>query len=354
PCNVERTQLLFREPSHSDHFPPPPPPPSSSPPPPSSLLLSTNLTPFCCEKGSKAGGPAPKRPRVEKLPGPSRCLQPLPQGPPATDQSLTIAQIGPYILLEPTEGGRTYRAVNRHTEAELTCKVYPAKSYPEVMAPYAALPSHPNIARLAEVIVGDQNVYIFFEPGKDNMHDLVRRRKPVAHCHQHGIVLRDIKLRKFVFADRERSKLLLEHLEDAQVLMGSDDALMDKHGCPGSYSGKAADIWSLGVALYTLLVGCYPFQGTKPITLFAKICRGCFTVPGDLSPKAQCLIRCLLRRDPAERLTASGILLHPWLASNPVPKALGVSPLAGQGLEQVVPEMGSCRMNLDKLREVDT
>uniref|UniRef100_A0A8C5RC98 Protein kinase domain-containing protein n=1 Tax=Laticauda laticaudata TaxID=8630 RepID=A0A8C5RC98_LATLA len=98
---------------------------------------------------------------------------------------------------------------------------------------------------------------------------------------------------------------------------------MDKHGCPayvgpeilsckGSYSGKAADIWSLGVALYTLLVGCYPFQGTKPILLFGKICRGRFTVPSDLSPKAQCLIRCLLRRDPAERLTASGILLHPW------------------------------------------
>ncbi|KAL7975948.1 hypothetical protein Chor_005506 [Crotalus horridus] len=99
-------------------------------------------------------------------------------------------------------------------------QVYPAKSYPEVMAPYAALPSHPNIARVAEVIVGDQNVYVFFEPGKDNMHDLVRRRKrvpeseavalfrqmaeAVAHCHQHGIVLRDIKLRKFVFADWER------------------------------------------------------------------------------------------------------------------------------------------------------
>ncbi|XP_026579043.1 tribbles homolog 3 [Pseudonaja textilis] len=335
----------------------------------------------CCEKASKAGGPAPKRPRVEKLPGPSRCLQPLPQCPPATDEGLTITQIGPYILLEPTEGGCTYRAVNRHTEAELTCKVYPAKSYPEVMAPYAALPSHPNIARVAEVIVGDQNVYVFFESGKDNMHDLVRRCKRVpeseavalfrqmaeaiAHCHQHGIVLRDIKLKKFVFTDRERSKLLLENLEDAQVLMGSDDALMDKHGCPayvgpeilsckGSYSGKAADIWSLGVALYTLLVGCYPFQGTKPVLLFGKICRGRFTVPGDLSPKAQCLIRCLLRRDPAERLTASEILLHPWLASNPVPKALGVSPLGGQGLEQVVPEMGSCRKNSDKLQEVET
>ncbi|XP_032073117.1 tribbles homolog 3 [Thamnophis elegans] len=336
---------------------------------------------LCCEKASKAGGSAPKRPRVDKLPGPSPCLQPLPQGPPAADRGLTITRIGPYVLLEPTEGGRTYRAVNRHTEAELTCKVYPAKSYPEVMVPYAALPSHPSIARLAEVIVGDQNVYVFFEPGKDNMHDLVRRRKrlpeseaialfrqmaeAVAHCHQYGIVLRDIKLRKFVFADRERSKLLLENLEDAQVLLGTDDTLTDKHGCPayvgpeiisfkGSYSGKAADIWSLGVALYTLLVGCYPFQGTKPISLFGKICRGRFTVPGDLSPKAQCLIRCLLRKDPAERLTASGILLHPWLASNPGPKTLGVSPLGGQGLDQVVPEMRSCRKNSDKLRGEDS
>ncbi|KAM6457977.1 tribbles homolog 3 [Liasis olivaceus] len=329
------------------------------------------------DKASKAGSPAPKRLRLDKVPGPTPCLQPLPHCPPAADQGLTIAHIGPYILLEPT-CWRCYRAVNRHTEAELTCKVYPAKSYPEVMAPYAALPSHPNIARVTEVIVGDQNVYVFLEPGKDNMHDLVRRRKrvpeleavslfrqmaeAVAHCHQHGIVLRDIKLRKFVFADRERSRLLLENLEDAQVLLGLDDALVDKHGCPayvgpeilsfkGSYSGKAADIWSLGVVLYTLLVGCYPFQDTKPASLFSKICRGRFTVPDDLSPKAQCLIRCLLRRDPAERLTAHGILLHPWLASSPVPKSLWVSTPGVQGLEQVVPEVGSWKKSSDKLQE---
>ncbi|XP_063152914.1 tribbles homolog 3 [Candoia aspera] len=331
------------------------------------------------DKASKVGRPAPKRPRLDRLPGPTPSLRPLPpRCPPAADQGLTAAQIGPYILLEPTEGGRCYRAVNRHTEEELTCKVYPAKSYPEVVAPYAALPVHPNIARVAEVIVGDQNVYLFFELGRDNMHDLVRRRKrvpepeavalfrqmaeAVAHCHQHGIVLRDIKLRKFVFADREWSRLLLENLEDAQVMLGPDDSLVDKHGCPayvgpeilsfkGSYSGKAADIWSLGVALYTLLVGCYPFQDTKPASLFSKIYRGRFTVPDDLSPKARCLIRCLLRRDPAERLTASGILLHPWLASSPIPRAWWVSPPGVQGLEQVVPEAGSWRNSSDTPRE---
>ncbi|KAL8179920.1 UNVERIFIED_CONTAM: Tribbles 3 [Gekko kuhli] len=248
--------------------------------------------------------------------------------------------------------------------------VYPAKSYPELLVPYGVLPAHPNVARVEEVILGDRNVYVFFPPGRGDMHNYVRGCKrlaereaaplfrqmaeAVAHCHNHGVVLRDLKLRKFVFADGDRSRLMLENLEDALLLPGPDDSLEDKHGCPayvgpeiltnkGSYSGKAADIWSLGVVLYTLLVGCYPFQDTKPASLFSKILRGRFAVPEGLSPKARCLIRCLLRKDPAERLTAGGILLHPWLAEGGVSEGSWSSPFGDQGLEQVVPEARSSR-----------
>lgn len=147
---------------------------------------------------------------------------------------------------------------------------------------------------------------------------------------------------------------MLENLEDACVLPGPDDSLEDKHGCPayvgpeilsnkGSYSGKAADVWSLGVALYTLLVGCYPFQDTKPASLFSKIRRGHFVVPEGLSLKARCLIRCLLRKDPAERLTASDVLLHPWLAEGGNSEGSRSSPFGDQGLEQVVPEARGLR-----------
>lgn len=108
------------------------------------------------------------------------------------------------------------------------------------------------------------------------------------------------------------------------MLTGPDDSLWDKHACPAyvgpeilssrpSYSGKAADVWSLGVALFTMLAGRYPFQDSEPALLFGKILRGTFALPEGLSAPARCLIRCLLRKEPSERLVATSILLHPWL-----------------------------------------
>lgn len=126
-----------------------------------------------------------------------------------------------------------------------------------------------------------------------------------------------------------RTRLALLGLNDCVLLHGNqgDDSLTDRHGCPayvspelltngkGSYSGRAADIWSLGVSLYTMLIGRYPFQDTQPAALFAKIRRGAFSLPDWLSPQAKCLIGCMLRKSPAERLEVSELLMHPWLTN---------------------------------------
>ncbi len=103
-----------------------------------------------------------------------------------------------------------------------------------------------------------------------------------------------------------------------------DDHLSDKHGCPAyvspeilnashSYSGRAADMWSLGVILYTILIGRYPFQDSDASALFMKIRRGLYSIPDTISSRAKCLIKSLLRMHAGDRLEAAEVLQHPWL-----------------------------------------
>uniref|UniRef100_A0A2K5W687 Tribbles homolog 1 n=4 Tax=Catarrhini TaxID=9526 RepID=A0A2K5W687_MACFA len=284
-------------------------------------------------------------PRTTSAPGSPCSPQPPPAAPGTGGGSGSApgpSRIADYLLLPLAEREHVSRALCIHTGRELRCKVFPIKHYQDKIRPYIQLPSHSNITGIVEVILGETKAYVFFEKDFGDMHSYVRSRKrlreeeaarlfkqivsAVAHCHQSAVVLGDLKLRKFVFSTEERTQLRLESLEDTHIIKGEDDALSDKHGCPayvspeilnttGTYSGKAADVWSLGVMLYTLLVGRYPFHDSDPSALFSKIRRGQFCIPEHISPKARCLIRSLLRREPSERLTAPEILLHPWFES---------------------------------------
>jgi MAP/microtubule affinity-regulating kinase len=42
----------------------------------------------------------------------------------------------------------------------------------------------------------------------------------------------------------------------------------------GGYSGQAADIWAVGIMMYKMLVGTFPFKGLNDKILYRKIIRG--------------------------------------------------------------------------------
>lgn len=239
---------------------------------------------------------------------------------------------------------------------------------------YSIIEPHPNINHIVDIVNGPTSTYIFFQPGMpqevdsknddkdnetgfkaDNLHNMTRNEKrlseevaaafftqvaeAVDHCHKHNIVLRDLKLRKFIFRDPDKTQVMLESLEDVFVLDSEDqEGLVVKHGClayispeilactaaalssggqtsntVNGFCAKASDIWSMGIMLYTMLVGRYPFEESQPSALFSKISRGKFIVPDSLSSEARDLIHNLLCRDPTQRFRASDVLIHPWL-----------------------------------------
>ena len=77
--------------------------------------------------------------------------------------------------------------------------------------------------------------------------------------------------------------------------------------CQKSKTNLSADF------LIIIVIFRYPFHGQEHTGLFAKIRRGQFTLPDSISSRAKCLIRCLLRKDPTQRLTTEDVLIHPWV-----------------------------------------
>uniref|UniRef100_H3CUW8 Tribbles pseudokinase 1 n=1 Tax=Tetraodon nigroviridis TaxID=99883 RepID=H3CUW8_TETNG len=252
---------------------------------------------------------------------------------------LADGAIGAFLILPLADRDSVHSALNTDTGDELLCKVFDMGAYQEKIRPYGVLPPHRNVASIRDIILGERKAYVFLDKDFGDMHTFIKscRRldeeracglfrqvaRAVAHCHQAGVVLGDLKLRKFVFADEKRTQVRLETLEDCRILEDpGNDAMTDTHGCPAyvspeilssaPYSGKMADMWSLGVMLYTMLVGRYPFHDPDPAALFSKIRRGQCCLPEGLSPKAKCLLQSLLRKEPCERLTVAELLAHPW------------------------------------------
>ena len=71
------------------------------------------------------------------------------------------------------------------------------------------------------------------------------------------------------------------------------------------YSGQAADIWALGVLLYVMLSGSFPFKAPSDRELYRKISKGVYHMPTDISPKAKKLISKILVVDSTRRLQSN-------------------------------------------------
>lgn len=72
------------------------------------------------------------------------------------------------------------------------------------------------------------------------------------------------------------------------------------------YGGKEQDVWALGILLYTIIYKENPFYSVD------EIMDRDLRVPYIVSDESIDLIRRMLNRKVAERLTIEEVLAHPW------------------------------------------
>uniref|UniRef100_A0A803LDE2 Protein kinase domain-containing protein n=1 Tax=Chenopodium quinoa TaxID=63459 RepID=A0A803LDE2_CHEQI len=211
--------------------------------------------------------------------------------------------------------------------------------------------SHPNIVNLIEVIndPDTDHFYMVLEyvegkwdcegagpPGglgeaiaRKYLRDIV---SGLMYLHSHNIVHMDIKPQNLLVSRNGTVKIA--DFSVSQVFEEDNDELRRSPGTPVitapecclglTYRGKAADTWAVGITLYCMIMGKFPFIGETLQDTYDKIVNDPIDLPENINPQLRNLLEGLLCKDPDQRLTLNMVAEHPWVIGEegPLPEFL--------------------------------
>ncbi|TFY80501.1 hypothetical protein EWM64_g3515 [Hericium alpestre] len=305
----------------------------------------------------------PKRvqPETEKAPVPSSpplSRQNVKVQPPSPPQIITDATKamqfrrvgflgeGGFARVYEVEDARSLRyACKVVTKSSLKTKKAKTKLYAEIKI-HRSL-EHPNIVQFGDCFEDDENVYMTLELCQSgSLMDMLRRRKrftePEArffvvqlvgacqYMHDHQVIHRDLKLGN-IFLDSNMNvkvgdfglaALIESPGERKKTICGTPNYIAPEvlFDTANGHSFEV-DTWSIGVILYTLVVGRPPFQTKDVKTIYKRIRDNQYEFPSDkeVSLEARELIQEILTPDPQQRPSLFDIIDHAFFTQGTVP-----------------------------------
>ncbi|GAA5904293.1 CDC5/polo family serine/threonine-protein kinase [Sporobolomyces salmoneus] len=267
-----------------------------------------------------------------------------------------------YLCTEPD--GVTTKALKVIDKQQLKSTKTKAKLFAEIKIHQSM--DHPNIIAFEHCFEDEGNVYMQLELcGQGSLLDLLRRRRrysePEAryyltqlvgacdYMHGNSVIHRDLKLGNLMLDDRMDLRvgdfglaaLVKFPGERKKTICGTPNYIAPEilFDTKGGHSFEV-DIWSIGVILYTLLIGKPPFQTKDVKNIYRKIRDNVYEFPKEipLSPEAEDLITWILRPIPSERPTLSEILAHPFLVTGPFPSRISPRCADSEGARSCIEE----------------
>ncbi|KAK7404721.1 hypothetical protein VNO78_05677 [Psophocarpus tetragonolobus] len=206
---------------------------------------------------------------------------------------------------------------------------------------------HPNMVNLIEVIDDPESDHFYMvleyvegkwvcegsglgeETARRYMRDIV---SGLTYLHAHNIIHGDIKPDNLLITCHGTVKI--GDFSVSQAFEDDKDELRRSPGTPVftapecisdvNYGGKAADTWAVGVTLYCMILGKYPFLGDTLQDTYDKIVNNPLVLPNDMTPPLKNLIEGLLSKDPRLRMTLGDVAEDSWVIGDngPLPKYL--------------------------------
>jgi len=244
---------------------------------------------------------------------------------------------GAYAIVRPAINLRTGEKIALKTYNKLKIVDSRKKDAVENEIKVLKLVRHPNVAGVSHVMENRRNIHLVLDyAGSNNLKVAIQKKligyevkmrvfkeivTAVQYLHSIDIVHRDIKLENIVLNTLFSSKLV----DFGFAVVVTNSKLSDICGTPNymspqlckriDYDPKASDVWALGVVLYTLMRGKFPFKSKSEADLYSKICECSPSYKFIETPIARDLLEKIFTYSEARRLTCTEILAHGFFAT---------------------------------------
>ena len=265
-------------------------------------------------------------------------------------QPLFTGQIKDYIIKKEIGKGSyavVKQALHRPSQMRVAIKMYDKISLFDIQKKNSVnreievlkIINHENVLKLYEVIETSKYINVITELIFGvSLLDLIKNKKThrieeaeckkifyqivsgINYCHIKNISHRDIKLENILWNEKEEKAKIIDFGFGVKsqknvyqkFFCGTPSYMPPEIVLKKKYIAQYADIWSLGVLLYTMLCGAFPFRAGNEEELYTLIVKGKFETPEFLSGKAKTLIKKIIVLTPNERPTTEEILLDEW------------------------------------------
>ncbi|KAL6053219.1 Serine/threonine-protein kinase ATG1c [Balamuthia mandrillaris] len=238
---------------------------------------------------------------------------------------------------------------------------------------------HPNIVRLYDVVREGCNLNLIIEYcGGGSMDEYLKKRGPLREVEakhwlmelalglkflrEKGILHRDLKPGNLLLSvDSPAAHLkitdftfarFIEPGDLATTLVGTPLYMAPEIFLDKKYTEKA-DLWSVGVILYQMLTGRVPYLGSNVMELVRNIQTKGLEFPSalDISPDMKDLLKNLLQKKPALRMSWVEFFSHPCVNQGSTLEANGTNLSASMRLDMKDKEIKQLKMELTKAKD---